>query len=123
MKFDAKLLGFYLLVISLIGAGLNVVLKIAGIILPFVDVILTILGFTAVVAMTYGKLNKWLDLGVFAVFIGTLIFLTVSSLVSPNLGIAYSIFAGLVPLMLGVIVGGVITAIIGAVTMLQKKKH
>jgi len=115
-------------VILLVLTGINVLLQFLAIPFALLGTVLIAAGFFGVLVITYGinefEFTSLLDLVLYAVLIGVL-----GYILSVGLGatitaipIVYQIFQGFNPLMIGIVVGGVISILIGFVRLKKLKK-
>ena len=109
----------WLVIITLLGAALNIFLNIFSVPYTLLSNLLIPLGFFTLLSVMYTvnkfKFNTMLNLTLFVIIIGVLAFLSISSatIVPASYGIVYSIFQGLMPVMAGFIVGGIIVSVMG----------
>ena len=112
----------------LILSGINVLIRVANQTFPILDYVLIAAGFFGILLMTYGmnefRFKSLLDLVLFAVLIGVLGYLAILGLPEAVMSapLIYQIFQGFAPLMAGLVVGGIVTIIVGLVRIKQIKK-
>lgn len=112
----------------LVLSGINAMIRVAGQAFAILDYVLIAAGFFGILAMTYGmnefKFKSLLDLVLFAVLIGVLGYIAALGLPEAvaSAPLIYQIFQGFAPLMTGLVVGGIVTILVGLVRLKQIKK-